>query len=324
MNLDLRMVRYAVAVADELHFGRAAARLMITEQTLSAQIKKFEAMLGLQFFVRDRRRVELTAAGEVLVERGRRLLAETDDLLAAIAQNQPPVVIDVLAEGITPGVIAQHLRSELRGMPVETRQGQGLAACLPRVLSGEVDVAFGRVRGIGGSIPRGIASTLVRLEPMGVALPVEHPLAEHPEVRLAELAEVPILVHSAHEAVEWRNWQEDAASAFGLQITVRVHGHGASSANAAVLSYRQPGMGTLFRPGAEGVVMRPLIDPIPLYPWSAVWRASRRDGRIPEILPLIRQFVSDQGWLDPPEEPWWVPDADRDDIPQRPGRSEST
>ncbi len=67
MDLDLPLVRYAIAVADELHFGRAASRLMITEQTLSAQIKHLEARLGLALLERARRQVKTTLAGPLLV-----------------------------------------------------------------------------------------------------------------------------------------------------------------------------------------------------------------------------------------------------------------
>ena len=75
MDLDLRSVRYFVAVADELHFGRAAARLYVSQPALSKQIRRLEEQLGAQLLVRDTRHVTLTARGQRFLTEARRLLA---------------------------------------------------------------------------------------------------------------------------------------------------------------------------------------------------------------------------------------------------------
>src|SRR6478609_11398791 len=74
MDLDIRLVRYFVAVADELHFGRAAAKLYISQPALSKQIRKLESDLGTQLLVRDSRHVALTARGELFLDDARQLL----------------------------------------------------------------------------------------------------------------------------------------------------------------------------------------------------------------------------------------------------------
>jgi DNA-binding transcriptional LysR family regulator len=75
MDLDLRLVRYFVTVADELHFGRAAATLYISQPALSKQIRKLEEQLGTSLLIRDSRHVELTTRGQRFLDEARQLLA---------------------------------------------------------------------------------------------------------------------------------------------------------------------------------------------------------------------------------------------------------
>src|ERR1700752_2826003 len=88
--VELRQLRYFVAVAEELHFGRAAERLHISQSPLSRAIRELERDVGVVLFVRTTRRVELTEAGALLLKRSRRVLAEIDGAIADARQLAQP------------------------------------------------------------------------------------------------------------------------------------------------------------------------------------------------------------------------------------------
>src|SRR5207237_1198790 len=90
MELKLKDLRYLVAVADHRHFGRAAARCFVSQPTLSAQLKKLEQALGVQLIERAPNNVSLTAAGEEIVARARRVLEASDEVVALARRQRHP------------------------------------------------------------------------------------------------------------------------------------------------------------------------------------------------------------------------------------------
>jgi DNA-binding transcriptional LysR family regulator len=103
-ELDLRLLRHFVAVAEELHFTRAAARLYLAQQALSRDVARLERQLGVRLFTRTTRRVALTPEGERLLQRARELLALHDQAVQELhgPDEGRPLLVDLLAEGHTP------------------------------------------------------------------------------------------------------------------------------------------------------------------------------------------------------------------------------
>ena len=189
--MELRQLRYLVALADERHFTRAAAREHVAQPALSQQIRRLEAELGLTLVERTTRRVAMTHAGELLVARARRMLAELDAAQAELA-SLAGVHAGRLAVGalhtMGPVDLSLLLASFHRSHPaieltVREQSSEELAEML-RV--DEIDLAFlsvtERIQSRGLTLQRLVSEELVAV------LPRAHALAGQPSVRLAELA----------------------------------------------------------------------------------------------------------------------------------------
>jgi DNA-binding transcriptional LysR family regulator len=164
VDLDLRLVRYFVAVGEELHFGKAALRLYISQPALSRQIRKLEAQLDAQLLVRDSRNVVLTARGERLLDEGRRIL-----LLAEQIQRPPDPDVLRLAhvyELSTSRIVADAFLREHPEMTLVERQLDSYRQ-LRALLEGRLDVAVLRVTAqMRRDHPSGWQHRPLRLEPM--------------------------------------------------------------------------------------------------------------------------------------------------------------
>jgi len=312
IDLDLRLVRYVVILAEELNFARAAARLQIAQQTLSAQISSLERRLGVRLFLRDRRHVEITAAGSLFVLRGRVLLAGARALLEELNNSAPPLRVDVITEGLTAGIIAQELSCRMPDTELHVVQGQGLTGVLPQISEGRLDLAFGRVPGGGTALPASLSFLTVRFESIGIVVPDDHELAGYENVPMTVLAAHPLVMHTAEEASEWESWIDEVVDAFGLSVGWRLHGHGRGSANAAVLRYRAPSFAPIEAPTPSGIVVRRIIDPVPVGRVSVVWRSQgRTPAKLRRVIDLIHEISTERDWLTLPSERYWLDEDDR-------------
>ncbi|HEU4559862.1 MAG TPA: LysR family transcriptional regulator [Longimicrobium sp.] len=206
---ELRHLRYFVAVAEELHFGRAAERLGIQQPPLTQQIQRLEKLVGAQLLVR-RPRVMLTPAGQVLLEHARRLLAQAGrgvDEARRAARGDAGVLSVGFAASTLPTLLASAIRAFRHAAPaVELRLRELPSAALPAALrDGTIDV------GVAREPPpeEGIACEVLLHEELVAVLPPGHPLAGSGPIALARLAREPF-VHF-HRAVAPGLWDRVAA-----------------------------------------------------------------------------------------------------------------
>lgn len=190
-DLEPRRLRSFIAVATELHFGRAAENLHIAQPALSQQIRHLEAQVGVQLLRRSTRSVSLTPAGQHLLDRGRTLLAHAEDTVEEVRRigrgEQGSVRLGFIGSatyGLMPRA-ARTLREHVPYLRI-TLQGEQMSAPLARsVHDGLVDVAVLR------PCPEtaGLRTRQLLTERMVAAVPEDHPLAAADVVNLSDLSQ---------------------------------------------------------------------------------------------------------------------------------------
>ncbi|MFF0160673.1 LysR family transcriptional regulator [Streptomyces sp. NPDC005263] len=200
--MELRHVRYFLALAEECHFGRAAQRLHVAQSALSQQIKQLEQGLGTTLFQRSTRHVELTEAGRQLVGYARSILAEVER-----AQQQMTQLATGLAGRVSIGFvgtatydilprIARTVRAQLPGISLELRGELLNPELVDGLLGGTYDLALLRT---GTPMDAALTVTPLRSERLMAVLPTGHPLAGRDEIALAALADEPFVVHPSRD-----------------------------------------------------------------------------------------------------------------------------
>ena len=188
-NIELRHLRYFVAVAEELHFGRAARRLGIAQPPLSLQIQRLEAELGVSLFDRTSRRVELTAAGHSLLEDGKRVIedfysaAEAARRAARGETGSLSVAFAASLISLSLPKIIRRFREEFPDVRLELRElstGSQIAA----LRAGELDIGFLREPPADDAF---VTETVMR-ERLLLAISKRHPLASRKRLRLIDVA----------------------------------------------------------------------------------------------------------------------------------------
>jgi DNA-binding transcriptional LysR family regulator len=205
--MDLRQLRYFVAVAEELHFGHAAHRLRIAQPALSRQIQALEKDLLVQLLFRNRRRVQITPAGQVFLERARLILARTDEAVLA-AQRAGGGVSGTLNLGFvgsaTYDVLPGVLREFLQAAPhVDlTLSEMTVYAQIEALTEKRIDIGLLRLP----AKTEGLVFRAIAREPLYVALPSSHRLAQLAAVPLSALSEEAFVLYPDHPRPSWTEY----------------------------------------------------------------------------------------------------------------------
>lgn len=311
-ELDLRLLRSFVAVAEELHFTRAANRLYVAQQALSRDIRRLESQIGVPLFARSTRSVTLTADGERLLAHARSLLALNDAALGELRGAVRPLLVDVIGEALTAARIVDAARRAAPQVEFTVRYGGGMGAALPKLLAGRLDVAFGRTEGLGRPFPAELKRRLVRYEPLALLIPDGHPLAILPEVPCDRLRGVEVDASAGNEdAPEWVDLAVSLLEAFGGRPSApHPHVIGTSETARHLQSHGLPVLTMSERPAVPGAVIRPLVEPVPRYPWSMVHRRDATHPALATLRSVATELAGKEAWEKTPDDAW-LPSAER-------------
>jgi DNA-binding transcriptional LysR family regulator len=249
--LELRHLRYFLAVAEELHFARAADRLHIEQSPLSRAIKNLECNLGVQLFQRTTRSTRLTWAGAVFLNETRRVLVTLEQAVAitkAAATGYRGTLRIALSDGVAQPWLAVLLAQCREDEPdVAIRLFE---VALAEQVKGLRDNLYDAGFALASEPGEGIAAQPVWVDPLVIAIPARHPLLAHKRIPLVELIRYPlVLCHPAHcegfyqqierilRSVHANPIVAEHASTFDLMMSLVAAGYGLSFAKESHIAF---------------------------------------------------------------------------------------
>jgi DNA-binding transcriptional LysR family regulator len=292
--MEFRHLRCFLALAEELHFGRAAARLTMTQPPLSLNIQQLEASVGAPLFVRNSRGVALTPAGQAFVPRARALL----DAAGAAAREAREVAQGVsgqLRVGFAGTVLYRGLPQVLRGFQ---QRHPRLKLVLREMSSSDqlIDLQHGRLEAgfvHTTRVPSGCAQVLVSRQAFVACVPAQHPLARKRRVSPAALAGEPFVSISRAVSPDYHDRLLALCADHGFEPEVRFElRHWLS-----VVSLVAQGLGVSMVPaalqqaGLPGAAFVPLQGETPPYETRCLWRSGDESAALAAFLDAVRGFA---------------------------------
>lgn len=310
--MELDAVRTFVAVAGTGQFQAAADDLGVTQQAASKRVAGLERELGVRLFARTGRGVRVTVDGQAFLPHAKELLRTAERALAAVTPGRRALRIDVVNRRVASANVLldfyqQHPDIDL---DVVTLPSPYVEPALAEVAAGTVDATFRSLRESAGKVPRGLRAARVIDDRHQLLVGPRHPLANLPTVPLGELARQPIwmpgLVHT-----EPVGYYQDLADTFGLTIDTLGPSFGVESLlaeiadSASLATFVGEGSRYLW-PERYDLRRIPVVDPVPVYPLSVIWRADNAHPVLAGFLEYLRvryqATAGDDVWV-----PDWAP-----------------
>lgn len=306
--VELRVWRQFLAVAEELHFGRAAQRLHLTQPPVTQAIAQLEQTLGVRLFDRTRRRVALTSAGEALLPEVRELLARAQALPARaraaaageLGRVRLAFVSTVGFERLPTWVRDFHAQSP--GVALELVEATGDAQ-LEAFARGEIDA--GLMLHAPGQAPAGLSRVTVSQEPFVLSLPARHPLARAPRLTLRDVLDEPLVMFprrilpSLHDAV-FDLYREQGVAPVVAQEAIQMQtivnlvwgGIGVAWVPASVMQFRRAGV--VYREAAQFAPVGRKALRLPLCETSLVWPSGNEAPALLRFVAFVRRRLAEE------------------------------
>jgi DNA-binding transcriptional LysR family regulator len=312
VDIDLAQVRAFAAVAELRHFGKAAAKLHLTQQALSKRIQRLEQLLGEPLLMRNSGAVELTEAGERFLPHAWTLLTVAETAVADARSASRPLRVDVWGHMHLPLRWVRRLTGTESRLAVEVSMRRSFSAAIDALVRGEIDAAFGRVHDLSRPVPDELDHQPVGLDRVGALISLRHPLAQAGAVCVADLTGG-IWAPSGHGAPELTGAYRRLADDFGIPLIV--DGANLGIEHAAQQAGDHPTRAVIAPvdlpiPPDAGVRMVPLTDPVPYWLWSIAWRRDDRNPALALLLRRLRDLGRAEGWLAFDQATDWLPEPD--------------
>lgn len=312
METDTAQLRAFVTIASTGHIGRAAERLRLTQQGVSKRLAQLERRLGLRLADRHSGGVRLTAAGQRLLPHARTIVAAWDVAVEELhGDRRRTLIVDGLYEPLAPHLwlrgAAADPRFTVRAAPRDIPASQ-----VEAVLGGYVDVAFGRAN--TSPWPRELSRAVALLEPLALLTGPGHHLARRRLVRTAELSDLDLWFPGGGSPSQWRQLATEFESTFDVGIrdsraTVSfAHFLETAESDASACTI----IGLAMEPPPPPLRAIPMVDPVPVFPWAAIWPSRIPRATVDLLLEHVdaRHLVTVDQAAD--HERVWMPEADRE------------
>jgi DNA-binding transcriptional LysR family regulator len=294
--MELRHLRYFVAVAEELHFGRAAKRLHITQPPLSQQIQLLERELGVKLLIRGRK-VQLTEAGRVFLEEAR-LTIDVAERAARAARAAGAGATARLRIGYPAATLVELVPASFRAF-AERFPDVGIEAVaghtgglLSALRDEQLDLAF---LTMNGPESEAVCFKLLHREPLVVAIPDDHPLTSRAAVAMSDLAEEPMILlpralEPLHEHLPNVVLAETPTAPLMVHEAITLES--TYSAVAAGLAVAVVAESTARTMAVHGVMHRPFAPPRPALELSVAWPHGRMSTAVRSFLMVVAELAA--------------------------------